>query len=243
MPIIARSDITSANQYPNFQRAVPNASISNSDVDKPLEEFIGLATIRKVRKGDYIYSQTTKVSSVYLVKSGSIKLGIHAASGKEMTKAVLVDGDVFGEKAILSQKLNKEYAIARELSEVYEFKSDGVHKLIQQHPRLLMYFVNIIGQRSLIMEKRLESLVFNDSRTRVIDFLLDLAARRGKQVGFETLINKVMTHQEVANHTATSRQTVTTLLNELRNENILTFNRRRILIRDLGKLARAKNIN
>ena len=47
-----------------------------------------------------------------------------------------------------------------------------------------------------------------------------------------------MTHQEIANLTATSRQTVTTVLNELRNKNILTFNRRRLLIRDMGELAK-----
>jgi len=45
-----------------------------------------------------------------------------------------------------------------------------------------------------------------------------------------------MTHQEIANLTATSRQTVTTVLNDLRNKNILTFNRSRLLIRDLDRL-------
>ena len=37
--------------------------------------------------------------------------------------------------------------------------------------------------------------------------------------------------------TATSRQTVTTVLNELEGKNILTYNRRRMLVRDLEKLA------
>jgi CRP/FNR family transcriptional regulator, cyclic AMP receptor protein len=45
-----------------------------------------------------------------------------------------------------------------------------------------------------------------------------------------------MTHQEIANLTATSRQTVTTILNELRNHNILTFDRKRMLIRDMDRL-------
>ncbi|RMG79696.1 MAG: helix-turn-helix domain-containing protein, partial [Bacteroidetes bacterium] len=45
-----------------------------------------------------------------------------------------------------------------------------------------------------------------------------------------------MTHQEIANLTATSRQTVTTVLNELRTKNILTFNRKRLLIRDMEQL-------
>ena len=240
MAIVAKSQINDTNLYPSFNKNVPSASSRNVTINRSLDQFISFATFRKVRKGDYVYTQTSNVSSVFVIKNGSIKLGIHAPSGKEITKAVLIDGDIFGEKVLLNQKLNKEYAVTREITEFYEFRIDIVQRLMQEYPSLLLHFVNIIGRRALMMERRLESLVFNDSRTKVIDFLLDLAAHRGKPVGYETLINKVMTHQEVANHTATSRQTVTTILNELRTENILTFNRRRLLIRDLDKLARAK---
>jgi CRP-like cAMP-binding protein len=66
--------------------------------------------------------------------------------------------------------------------------------------------------------------------------LKNLADKKGQRVGYEMLVRKFMTHQEIANLTATSRQTVTTVLNELRNKNILTFNRRRLLIRDMSNL-------
>ena len=89
------------------------------------------------------------------------------------------------------------------------------------------------------MEKRLESLVFKDSRTRIIEFLKGLADKKGQRVGYEMLVRKFLTHQEIANLTATSRQTVTTVLNELRNRKIITFNRRRLLIRDMEQLAAA----
>jgi CRP-like cAMP-binding protein len=56
-------------------------------------------------------------------------------------------------------------------------------------------------------------------------------------VGFERVVRKFITHQEIANLTATSRQTVTTVLNELRAKNLLTFNRKRLLIRDMDKLS------
>jgi len=62
---------------------------------------------------------------------------------------------------------------------------------------------------------------------------------KGKPVGYEILVNNFISHQEIANMTATSRQTVTTTLNELRNDNLIYFNRRKLLIRDkdLSKLA------
>ena len=61
--------------------------------------------------------------------------------------------------------------------------------------------------------------------------------KRGQRVGYEWVVRKFITHQEIANLTATSRQTVTTVLNELRSKNLLTFNRKRLLIRDRDKLS------
>ena len=61
----------------------------------------------------------------------------------------------------------------------------------------------------------LESLVFRDSRSRIVEFLVELTRSRGQRVGYEWVVRKPITHQEIANLTATSRQTVTTTLNDL----------------------------
>ena len=63
-----------------------------------------------------------------------------------------------------------------------------------------------------------------------------MVERKGERVGYEHVVRKFITHQEIANLTATSRQTVTTVLNQLRSENIITFDRRRLLVRNLDAL-------
>jgi len=86
------------------------------------------------------------------------------------------------------------------------------------------------------LEERLESMIFKDSRTRIIDFLIKLAEKSGDRVGYEVVVRKFMTHREIANITATSRQTVTTVLNVLKSNKVITFDRHRLLIRDIEKL-------
>jgi len=115
-------------------------------------------------------------------------------------------------------------------------------ELFKDHNPLYLFMMNLIGNRALEMEKRLESLVFKDSRSRIIEYLIDLNAKKGQRVGYEWVVRRFLTHQQIADLTATSRQTVTTVLNELRNENILTFNRKRLLIRDLSKLEAELNV-
>ena len=113
---------------------------------------------------------------------------------------------------------------------------EEMRALMRDRSELNIFLMKIMGSRMLELEQRLESLVFKDSRSRIVEYLYDLANKKGQRVGYEMLVRKFLTHQEIANITATSRQTVNTVLNELRNKNILTFNRRRMLVRDMDKL-------
>ena len=194
------------------------------------------------KKGDYIYLQDENADKIYFLTDGRVKIGSYADTGKEITKAILTSGEVFGELSIVGESKRRDFAIAMEESHACVMSVDEMKGMMREHSGLSMFLMKIMGSRVLEMEQRLESLVFKDSRTRIIEFLENLAAKKGQRVGYEMLVRKFMTHQEIANLTATSRQTVTTVLNELRNKNILTFNRRRLLIRDMEKLAAEANV-
>ena len=86
-------------------------------------------------------------------------------------------------------------------------------------------------------ESKLESLIFKDARTRIIEFIKDSVSKSGRRIGYEMLLKHSLTHQDIANITCTSRQTVTLVLNELRKSDLIYFNRGKILIRDMAKLA------
>jgi CRP/FNR family cyclic AMP-dependent transcriptional regulator len=106
-----------------------------------------------------------------------------------------------------------------------------------ENRELSFKMLKLVGLRLMKLERKLELLVFKDARTRVIEFLKDAASWKGKKVGFETMIPTRLTHKDIAALTGTSRQTVTTILNELKEKNLIYFDRKKILIRDLEKLA------
>lgn len=187
-------------------------------------------------KGDLIFEPSQKADKVYFISSGRVKIASDKQSDKSITKAILGPGEVFGELAILSNNERRDYAIAMEKTEICEISKENLTSLFREHNPLFLFMMNLIGNRALEMEKRLESLVFKDSRSRIIEFLVDLNSKKGQRVGYEWVVRKFITHQEIANLTATSRQTVTTVLNELKTKNIITFNRKRLLIRDLDQL-------
>jgi CRP-like cAMP-binding protein len=63
-----------------------------------------------------------------------------------------------------------------------------------------------------------------------------MGVEQGSRIGFETLVRHNMTHQDIADMTGTSRQMVTAVLNQLKRSNLLHFNRKKILFRDLNAL-------
>jgi len=191
---------------------------------------------RKFSKGEYLYLPEDLADRIFFIFEGRVKIGTYSNSGKEITKAILGKGEVFGELALVAETSRRDFAIAMEDTTACVLTRNEMKELMRDHSGLGLFLMKIMGDRMLEMEKRLESLVFKDSRTRIVEFLYDLAHKRGQRVGYEMLIRKFMTHQEIANLTATSRQTVTTVLNELRTKNILTFNRKRLLIRDMEQL-------
>ena len=190
------------------------------------------------QKGDYIYLPEEDSQKVFFITDGKVKIGTYGPTGKEITKAVIGAGEVFGELALVTSGKRKDFAVAVDKTEVCAINRSDLKTMMRDHSALSLFLMQIMGSRQLEMEQRLESLVFKDSRTRIIEFVHNLGEKKGQRVGYETVVRKFMTHQEIANLTATSRQTVTTILNELRNRELITFNRRRLLIRDMETLAK-----
>jgi len=126
--------------------------------------------------------------------------------------------------------------MALEPSKLCKMKKWDFEDLMEKYGHLSLKVSKIMGLRLRKIERRLESLIFKDARSRIVEFIKDQAQSTGEKVGFETMIKNNLTHQDIANLTGKTRQTVTEVLNDLRQHNLINFDRKQILVRDLGKL-------
>ncbi|NJN24702.1 MAG: Crp/Fnr family transcriptional regulator [Cyclobacteriaceae bacterium] len=194
-------------------------------------------SINKFKKEAFIYFEDEKSDQIFLVASGRVKIGSYTEDGREVTKAILAPGEIFGELALIGQEKRSDFAQAMdEGTTICPMNIDDMKELMAHNKALNLKIYKLLGLRIKKLERKVESLVFKDSRTRIVEFLKDWASEKGKKIGFETMIKNYLTHKDIAALTGTSRQTVTTILNELKEKNIINFDRRRILIRDMDKL-------
>ena len=203
-----------------------------------IKEIADKHSFHYYKKNQFVYFPEEQAKNIYMIAGGRVKIGHYTEDGKEVVKSILSSGEIFGELALAGEEKRADFAQAMDdNTSVCPISIDDMQALMAENKELSLKIYKLIGLRIRKLERKIESLVFKDARTRIIDFLKDAAAWKGKKVGFETMIPTKLTHKDIANLTGTSRQTVTTILNELKEKNLINFDRRKILIRDLDKLA------
>ena len=209
------------------------------DVLSPEEKarLTEMATYKICPRYNFIYMPNDASDNIFFLAKGTLKIGTHSTDGKEVIKAILHPMAMFGELGIIGEEKRQDFAKAMGEDVHYcVLKVEDFKHLMGTNHSLCLKILSLVGNRLRKAESRLEALIFKDARTRIIEFLKDSANTRGRQVGFEMLLKHSLTQQDIANITGTSRQTVTAVLNDLRKSNLIYFNRKSILIRDMAKL-------
>jgi CRP-like cAMP-binding protein len=189
-------------------------------------------------KFSYIYLPDEASDQIFFLAKGIIKIAMHSDDGKEIIKSLFQPLAMFGELGIIGETRRQDLAQAlREEVHIYSLKVEDLKKLMRLNFILCDRIMTLFGNRLMRAESKLESLIFKDARTRIVEFIKDSVSKSGRKVGLEMLLKHSLTHQDIANITCTSRQTVTLVLNELRKSDLIYFNRGKILVRDMTRLA------
>lgn len=186
-------------------------------------------------KGETIYFTDDPSTTMYLIAKGKVRILNYSEDGEEVVRGILGKGEMFGELAILGEEKRGEIAEAMDdETMVCPVRKDQIYELMKDNEEFTFKIYKWIGFRMKKMERRIDNLIFKDVRSRLMDFLRELAIEKGKKSGEEVRIEHFYTHKNIANLIGTSRQTVTTTLNELRDEGLIEFDRRHIDIKKLS---------
>lgn len=203
-----------------------------------LDALSAASQIKTYPRATLIYSTEMEIDRVYFVMQGMVKVGTFSSDGREVIKHVLQPYDMFGELALTGAADNGDFAGSlKDPVEVLRVPVEMLKSLMVKHPDMIRSLMAHLASRIRRTERRLEELVHNDARGRLVAFIKEQAERNGVLFGTETLVRHGLTHQEISNITGTSRQLITIVLNQMRRENLINFDRSTILVRDIKNLA------
>ena len=192
----------------------------------------------EVPRGEYIYFEAYNHNKIYFVKEGTIKIGYIDDDGNEKVKEIIRKGELFGQFSLERDNLHGEFAQAyKDNVSICAFTIDDFERLLKNRPDLALKYSKQVGAKLRNIENRLVNLLNKDVKTRLIHFLWQLVEQNLVESTAEGFcMPNYLTHEDIASLIGSSRQTVTTMINELETEGILSYNRQEICFLDVKKL-------
>jgi len=188
-------------------------------------------------KKEIIYFPEEASNTIYFLKKGKIKIYRLSEDGKTTTLHLLGPGEIFGESALLGQDTHDNIAEVVEDAMVCAMDNRDFQDLMEKSPQLTMSVNKFIGWRLRKIQAHVEDLVFKNAKERIIAFLARYVETFGKKMVDGWMVRPFLTHQEIADLTATARQTVNQVLNELAEDDVIKFSRRFLQLKgDLDQL-------
>jgi CRP-like cAMP-binding protein len=201
-----------------------------------IERVVSRSNERLYQKGDIVYQPGDVDDSVYYIKSGKIKLAYLDESGRKLTLTILGEGELFGEMVLIGRQKRELMAQVLQDSVLYELERTQFLELLRSSPELAIEVMELFGNRTRDIERKLEDLVFKDIPTRLSRQILKLIEQHGVDTDEGVQIDFKITHKELADLIGSARENTTSALNRLAKEGILDKKRYHIVVKDEERL-------
>lgn len=200
----------------NLLEELPTSELEYLARSMPLERF---------REGEFVPLFAERQAVVYFVKKGVVKIGTYDESGQEDLKYLVSEGNIFGELALIDQENPDDFAVAVEECLICPMDLNIMRHLMERYSNLNQAVITQMGERIQKLERRLSSILFKSSKDRVREFIADYLRDFGKEEDDRLLVRNQLTNSDIARFTATSRQTVNAVLNQLRKQGLIDYDK------------------
>ncbi|MBI4842223.1 MAG: Crp/Fnr family transcriptional regulator [candidate division NC10 bacterium] len=177
-----------------------------------------------------MFSTGDRPEFLYLLEVGHVQLVSLEESGAERILNVFRPGDVFGE-ILFSVERRPFDAVAVDEVRVGIMSRATFLELLHASPLCGLNFIRLISDRLFTTERDLAALAQSWTRPRLVHLLLKLADNLGAPTPQGTLVTVPVTHETLASMIGASRVRVTSYLNQLRRDGLLSKQGRLMVIR------------
>ena len=162
---------------------------------------------RRLPHGEVIVRQGDRVSSLFLVNAGAVRLSSVTASGREIVVGLLCRGDLFGESALLGDpSLVRAQAVGP--TTVLALPIASMRAMLERTPATAEELLRLIAARLHRTSAALEDAMAADLPSRVVGRLRELADDHGVPGPHGVRLRIPLTQDELARMVGASRESV-----------------------------------
>ena len=205
-----------------------------------LEDFerAGIRVVeRRFAPKDTIFAPGDPDDQLYFLLKGTVRLYKIYGDYKEATTALLKDSGVFGKLSLVEGRWQNVFAEAITDVQVASVQKSTLSEVIKRRPEFAMKLFFSFSERLRQSDEVIESLLHREVSVRLATLLLNLSDRLSEDDGADTVLNMRLTHQDLANMIASTREAVSKVMSEFQREGLVRVQNRRVAILNKEALA------
>jgi CRP-like cAMP-binding protein len=197
--------------------------------DRESDTILGVMREKSAPRGGAIFHQNDSGGGLYLILAGSVKISRTGRDGRDVTVAILAEGNFFGEMSLLDGQPRSASATAVLPSRLLVLDREHFQRHVLAQPRIVAKLLRELSKRLRAADQTIENLALGSVRDRLCHLLGHLG-RRAPAANGTGVIERSPTHQELAEMIGSSRETVTRMLAAMEKEGLIAAGRRRITL-------------
>ncbi len=187
-----------------------------------LHEIERIATLVTYAPGRVLYRPGEKGTTLFLLVSGIVHLYHLSTDGRKLITATPEMNSCFGEIALLGNGTHSSFAEVIKEARIYIIGKHDIEQLAAHKPSVTTALLKSAGQHFAQIEAQLVNTAFKSVNARLATLLLQLAQGTHMVDG--------LSHEELAEHLGTYRETVSVALRDLRETKAIELGRKHIEI-------------
>ena len=177
---------------------------------------------------------------VYIIQSGTVKIHIDQADGRDVILAILGPGDIVGEMSLIDSSGRSASVITLEESILYWMSGRDFQECLRTMPTVSQNLVRILSMRVRLANELIQALANLDVHGRVARQLLAFAERYGQpDADGGVFIPIRVTQGDIADLVGASRKRVNTVIVTFKEQGLVSVDEKNyITVHDRKMLAR-----
>ncbi|MCP3925255.1 MAG: Crp/Fnr family transcriptional regulator [Desulfobacterales bacterium] len=217
---------------------IRNIALFASMNDKDLLNIQNSLRETKIKQGDSLFRKGDEGTSLYIVKSGTVKIVLPSAEGNEIIVTIFSKGDYFGEMSLVDEEPRSADAIAMEETELYVLKRSDFLSFLQSNVEAIKSVLSVLSKRLRRTDELLEDTCFLNISARLAKKLIELAEKYGKVDGKTVYVDLGLTQKELGDTIGATRESINKELKSLREKGLVQTEGNKIRILDIEELKR-----
>jgi len=194
----------------------------SSLTEAELQQIAGKIRIEEFRKNEIVLREEDTNEYMYIMLDGQVKVTQATEDGKEILLAIHKTLEFFGEISLIDGKTSPATVQASEDSFIAFIAKKDFYALLISQSKVLEKLLQILCSRLRDSWRRIYLLNFKHASDRVKTLFLSLSLENGNKTPEGIVLNLKLTHQEIADMTGLTRESVTRVLDKLQKDGAIT---------------------